>query len=91
MLTERGLYPRKHGLDRAEVDVAHHAAGVRTIHQELNKAVVLQDRDARLACGPLMRISRFKASALDPVGNSGRDPTIVSSKNSCQADRLRMS
>src|SRR6185437_13521324 len=49
---ERGLYPRKHGLDRAEVDVAHHTAGVRTIHQELNKAVVLQDRDARLACGP---------------------------------------
>src|SRR5207244_1294633 len=46
---ERGLYPRKHGLDRAEVDVAHHAAGVRTIHQELNKAVVLQDRDASLA------------------------------------------
>src|ERR1041384_3819971 len=38
---ERGLDPRKHGFHRAEVDVAHAAAGVGTIDQELNKAVVL--------------------------------------------------
>jgi len=49
---EGGLDPRQHGLDRAQVDVAHHAAGVGTIHQELSKAVVLEDGHARLARAP---------------------------------------
>ncbi len=38
---ERSLDPRQDSLDFAEVDVAHRAAGVGTIHQEFNKAVVL--------------------------------------------------
>jgi len=44
MLTNAPVSPEAR-LDRAEVDVAHHAAGVRTTTKELNKAVVLQDRE----------------------------------------------
>ena len=39
----------QHRFDAAQIDVAHAAAGVGTIDQELNKAVVLQDRHAGLA------------------------------------------
>src|SRR2546429_222314 len=89
---ERGLYPRKHGLDRAEVDIAHHAAGIRTIHQELNKAVVLQDRDASLACGPADENFPFQSKCPRPRSANSRSGSYdCSSKNSCQADRLRMS
>src|SRR5438552_648253 len=89
---ERGLYPRKHGLDRAEVDIAHHAAGIRTIHQELNKAVVLQDRDASLACGPADENFPFQSKCPRPRSANSRSGSYdCSSKNSCQGDRLRMS
>src|SRR3989441_2476544 len=89
---ERGLYPRKHGFDRAEVDIAHHAAGVRTIHQEFNKAVVLQDRDARLACGPADEYFPFQSKCpRSRSANSRSGSYDCSSKNSCHADRLRMS
>src|SRR2546425_10817594 len=89
---ERGLYPRKHGLDRAEVDIAHHAAGVRTIHQELNKAGVLQDRDASLACGPADENFPFQSKG--PRPRSARRQAgshDCSSKNSWRGDRLRTS
>src|SRR2546427_2319871 len=42
---ERRLNPRQHRVHRAEVDVTHHAAGVGTIHQEVNKAVVLRSEE----------------------------------------------
>src|SRR5439155_11460978 len=84
---ERGLYPRKHGLDRAEVDVAHHAAGVRTIHQELNKAVVLQDRDASLACGPADENFPFQSKCPRPRPSSSRVGSYDwSSKHPCQPE-----
>ena len=40
---ERGLDPRQNRFDFAEVYVTHRAEGVGTVHQQLNKAVVLQD------------------------------------------------
>ena len=46
---EGGLNARQNGVDSAEIDVPHHAAGVGTIHQQFNEAVVLQDRHAGLA------------------------------------------
>src|SRR5439155_6132642 len=89
---ECGLDPRKHGLDRAEVDVAHHAAGVGTIHQKLNKAVVLQDRHARLACGPADENFPFQSKCpRSRSANSRSGSYDCSSKNSFRADRLRMS
>ena len=45
---EGRLDPRQDGFDLAEVDVAHRAAGIGTIHQQLNKGVVLQNRHAGL-------------------------------------------
>src|SRR3989475_1321578 len=87
---ERGLYPRKHGLDRPEVDIAHHAAGIRTIHQELNKAVGLQDRDARLAGGPAGEKFPFQSKCPRPRSANSRSGSYGwSSKNSCQGARLR--
>src|SRR5689334_12478969 len=89
---ECGLDSRKHGLDRAQVDIAHHAAGVRTIDQELNKAVVLQDRDAGLARGPADENFPFQSKCPRPRSANSRSGSYdCSSKNSCQADRLRMS
>src|SRR5205823_13817022 len=89
---ERGLYPRKHGLDRAEVDIAHHAAGVRTIHQELNKAVGLQDRDASFACGPADENFPSQSKCPPPRSANSRSGSYdCSSKNSFRANRLRMS
>src|SRR5207302_8755895 len=49
---EGRLYPRQDRVHGAEVDVTHRAAGVGTIHQELNKAVVLQDGHAGLPRAP---------------------------------------
>ena len=46
---ERRLDARKHRFDLAEVDVADHAAGCPAVDEQLDKLVVLQDRDARLA------------------------------------------
>src|SRR5205814_8127296 len=47
-IDERGLDARQDGFHLAEVDVAHRAVGIGTIHQEFNKAVVLQDGHAGL-------------------------------------------
>src|SRR5881296_2175714 len=89
---ECGLDPRQDGLDRAEVDVAHHAAGVGTIHQELNKAVVLQDRDAGFACGPADENFPFQSMCpRSRSANSRSGSYDCSSKNSFRADRRRMS
>src|SRR5689334_4020590 len=88
---EGRLYPRKHGLDRAEVDIAHHAAGVRTIHQELNKAVVLQDRDARFARGPADENFPFQSTfPRSRSANSRSGSHDCTSKNSFRAYGLRM-
>src|SRR5712692_1099135 len=46
---ERSLDPRQDRVDLAEVDVAHRTAGIGTIDQQLNKAVVLEDGHSRLA------------------------------------------
>src|SRR5439155_20299862 len=69
---EGGLDSREHGLDRAQVDIAHHAAGVRTIHQELNKAVVLQDRHASLARGPADEYFSFQSRCPRPRSANSR-------------------
>ena len=48
---ERGLKAGKDCVYLAEVDVAHHAAGIRAIDEELDELVVLEDGDPRLARG----------------------------------------
>src|SRR5207247_1676160 len=58
---ERGLNPGQDRVHGAEVDVAHHAAGVGTIHQEFNKAVVLQDGHAGLARAPAAEYLPFQS------------------------------
>src|SRR5207237_10678136 len=82
---EGGLDSREHGLDRAQVDIAHHAAGVRTIHQELNKAVVLQDRHASLARGPADEYFSFQSRCPRPRSANSRSGSCDwSSRNSCR-------
>ena len=49
---ERRLNAGLDGLDRTAIDVADRATGLWMIHKQFNKAIVLQDRHARLARAP---------------------------------------
>src|SRR5882762_711126 len=68
---ERCLNARQDRFDLADIDVADRTVGVRTIDQELNKALVLENRHAGLP-----RASRDQYFALqssdprDPAGNT---------------------
>ena len=48
---ECGLKAGKNCVYLAEVDVAHHAAGIRAIDEELDELVVLEDGDPGLPLG----------------------------------------
>ena len=47
-VNEGGLNARQYSFDLADIDVANRTAGVGTIDQELNKAVVLENGHAGL-------------------------------------------
>src|SRR6266516_4836386 len=84
---ERGLNPRQHRVHRAEVDVAHHAAGVGTIHQEFNKAVVLQDGHAGLPRAPADEYFPFQSMCPRSRSASSRSGSYsCPNRNACRVD-----
>src|SRR6266487_5387674 len=76
---ERGLDARQDGFDLAEVDVAHGAAGVGTIDQQLNKAVVLQNRHARLPRAAADEYLALQSNHLWPRSANSRAGRLVRS------------
>ncbi|GAC1477423.1 MAG: hypothetical protein NVS1B4_20090 [Gemmatimonadaceae bacterium] len=73
---EGGLDAGKDGVHPAEVYVADHAACFRTVDEELNKLIVLQNRDPRFALGRIdenFSFHRLAAPLWDaPCGRSVR-------------------
>ena len=89
---EGSLDPREDGFDLAEVNVTHRAAGVGTIDQELNKAVVLQDRDAGFPRAPADENLALQSSyPRARTGNSRSGaygyPSSSSTRPECWAER----
>ena len=63
-VNEGGLDAWQDRLDLSQVDVTDRAAGIGTIHQQLNKGVVLQNRDSRFPRAPIDQNFPFQLCAL---------------------------